>query len=66
MTENKENRFKQIGKTKFIKGSILMPENAGLRFILSINNLEGKPSNPLFPIFDKKWKKVLHQSGCIG
>ena len=62
MTENKENRFKQIGKTKFIKGSILMPENAGLRFILSINNLEGKPSNPLFPIFDKKWKKVREDS----
>lgn len=62
MTEKNENRFKPVGKTKFIKGSILNPENAGLRFILSINNLEGKPQNPLFPIFDKKWKKVREDS----
>lgn len=56
------NKFKPNGKTKVIKGSILAPENAGLRFVLSINNLAGKPENPLFPIFDKKWKRVKEDS----
>ncbi len=57
------NRFKQLGKTKVVKGSILTPENAGLRFILSVNNLVGKPDgNPLLPILDKKWKKVREET----
>lgn len=57
------NRFKVAGKTKVIKGSILYPENAGLRFVLSINNLQGKADgNPMLPIFDKKWKKVREES----
>jgi hypothetical protein len=55
-------RFQQLGKVKTIKGTILAPENAGLRFVLSINNLAGKPENPMFPIFDKKWKKVREDS----
>lgn len=54
-----KNKFQQPGKTKMIKGSILAPENAGLRFVLSINNLAGKPdNNPLYPVFEKKWPKV--------
>lgn len=61
MSDN-ENRFQLQGKTKVVKGSILTPENAGLRFILSINNMAGKPDNPLLPIFDKKWKKVKEES----
>lgn len=61
MSEN-ENKFQPQGKTKVVKGSILTPENAGLRFILSVNNLAGKPDNPLLPIFDKKWKKVKEES----
>ena len=56
------NPFKPKGKTKLIKGSILAPENAGLRFVLSVNNLAGKPDNPLFPLFDKKWKAVKTES----
>lgn len=57
------NKFQPMGKTKQINGSILMPENAGLRFILSINNTQGKPEgNPLLPTFDKKWKKVREES----
>jgi hypothetical protein len=55
-------RFQQPGKVKTIKGTILAPENAGLRFVLSVNNLAGKPENPMFPIFDKKWKKVREES----
>lgn len=57
------NRFQPQGKTKLIKGSILAPENAGLRFVLSVNNLAGKPdNNPLYPVFEKKWKKVREEA----
>lgn len=53
------NKFQPQGKTKLIKGSILNPENSGLRFVLSVNNTLGKTeSNPLLPLFDKKWKQV--------
>ena len=53
------NKFQPQGKTKLIKGSILAPENAGLRFVLSVNNTQGKvEGNPLLPLFDKKWKQV--------
>lgn len=65
MTQNNQeqvNRFQPKGKVKTIRGTILAPENAGLRFVLSINNLSGKPENPMFPIFDKKWKKVREDS----
>jgi hypothetical protein len=57
------NKFQQPGKTKVIKGSILAPENAGLRFVLSVNNLAGKPdNNPLYPLFEKKWRKVREEA----
>jgi hypothetical protein len=57
------DKFKVLGKTKVIKSSILNPHNAGLRFVLSINNLAGAPEgNPLLPLFDKKWKKVREES----
>ena len=56
------NKFQQAGKVKVITGTILNPHNAGLQFVLSINNMVGKPENPLFPIFDKKWKKVKEES----
>lgn len=55
--------FQPKGKTKVIKGTILAPENAGLRFVLSINNLAGKPDNhPLYPLFEKKWRKVREEA----
>jgi hypothetical protein len=61
--EKTVNKFQPMGRTKQIKGSILTPENAGLRFILSVNNTQGKPEgNPLLPLFDKKWKKVREES----
>ena len=57
------SKFQQPGKTKVIKGSILAPENAGLRFVLSVNNLAGKPDNhPLYPLFEKKWRKVREEA----
>lgn len=61
-TDLNVKRFQTAGKTKLIKGSILAPENAGLRFVLSITNLAGKPSSPLYPIFEKKWKKVKEEA----
>jgi hypothetical protein len=61
--KTKLNRFKNPGKTKIIQGSILAPHNAGLRFVLSVNNLAGKPDgHPLYPLFEKKWKKVREEA----
>lgn len=62
MTEQPKNKFLQPGRVKIIKGSILYPENAGLRFILNVNNMVGKAENPLYPLFDKKWKKVKEEA----
>jgi hypothetical protein len=58
-----ENRFQVQGRTKVINGSILNPHNAGLRFVLSVNNLAGKTSgHVLYPVFDKKWVKVKEEA----
>lgn len=60
---NEENRFKVQGRTKVIQGSIIAPENGGLRLVLSVTNLAGKPdNNPLYPVFEKKWKKVREEA----
>ena len=56
------SQFQVKGSVKVIKGSILTPHNAGLRFILNINNMAGKPESPLYPIFEKKWKKVREEA----
>lgn len=58
MTEQQKNKFQQPGKVKVIQGSILAPENAGLRFVLNINNMKGSPESPLYALFEKKWKQV--------
>jgi hypothetical protein len=60
--ENNVNKFQVKGKVKVIKGSILMPENTGLRFILNVNNMVGTAESPLYPLFDKKWKKVKEEA----
>jgi len=67
MTDSKENKLQSQllpqGRVKVVKGSILTPHNAGLRFILSPCNLVGKPEgNPMLPLFDKKWRKVREES----
>lgn len=56
-----KNRFQQSGRVKVIKGSILAPENAGLRFVLNVANLVGKAESPLYPLFEKKWPKVKQE-----
>jgi hypothetical protein len=60
--EETKNRFQQQGRVKVVKGSILTPENAGLRFVLNVNNMAGKAESPLYPLFDKKWKKVKEEA----
>lgn len=55
--------FQTAGRFKKINGSILAPQNAGLRFVLSVNNLSGKTDNhPLYPTFENKWKKVKEEA----
>lgn len=61
-TEATVNKFQQPGRVKLVKGSILSPENAGLRFVLNVNNTVGKAESPLYPLFDKKWKKVKEEA----
>lgn len=59
MTSDKQtNKFQQAGKVKIVKGSILNPENGGLRFILNVTNLAGKTNDPIYTVFNKKWPKV--------
>lgn len=57
-----QNKFQMQGKVKVINGSILTPENGGLRFVLNTNNLSGKVVGPLYTLFDKKWKKVREET----
>ena len=56
-----DNKFQQSGRVKVVNGSILFPENAGLRFILNVANTAGKPESPLYPVLDKKWPKVKQE-----
>ena len=56
-----KNKFQVQGRTKVINGSVLAPETAGLRFVLNIANLAGKQESPLYPLFEKKWKKVREE-----
>lgn len=55
---NTAKLFQQQGRVKVINGSILAPENAGLRFVLNVANMVGKAEGPLYPLFDKKWPTV--------
>lgn len=56
MTETKQ--FRPAGKVKTIKGTVIQPESAGLKLVLNIINTKGKAEHTLYPIFDKKWKRV--------
>jgi hypothetical protein len=59
MTE--KNKFQPAGRVKVVQGSILAPENAGLRFVLNVANMGGKAESPLYPLFEKKWPKVKQE-----
>jgi hypothetical protein len=54
----KTNNFQQSGRVKVIKGSILIPQDGGLRFILNVANMAGKVDGPMYPLFAKKWSQV--------
>ena len=53
-----ENKFVTLGKLKTLNKTILVPENAGLRLILSCCNMSGHAESPLINLLDKKWGKV--------
>ncbi len=46
------------GKSKSIKGSVLMPHYAGLRFVLNFASMNGDADGGLYNVFAKKWSKV--------
>ncbi len=58
---NTAKLFQQQGRVKVINGSILAPENAGLRFVLNVANMVGKVENPLYALFEKKWPTVKRE-----
>ena len=60
MQENKmpENKLLTHGKTKTVKGTILLPELASLRLILTPCSQAGKPDSKLHTILNKKWRTV--------
>lgn len=55
---NIAKQFQPKGRVKVINGTILAPENAGLRFVLNVANMGGKIESPLYPLFEKKWPTV--------
>ena len=51
--------FKTKGRCKTINGSVLNPENSGLRFVLLPNSIDGKTDdNVLLPVLDKRWSQI--------
>jgi hypothetical protein len=54
-------KFIQPGKVKEIVGSVVAPQNSGLRFILDIVGPSGKFDAPLDLILTKKWAKAREQ-----
>jgi hypothetical protein len=52
------NKFQQAGRVKMVKGSILTPQDGGLRLVLNVANLAGKTEGPMYSVFNKKWPKV--------
>lgn len=61
--DNKETvkKFQQPGRMKVVQGSIVAPQNAGLRFVLNVANMEGKAEGPMYPLFEKKWPTVKRE-----
>lgn len=61
--DNKDTvkKFQQPGRVKVVQGSIVAPQNAGLRFVLNVANTVGKADSPMYPLFEKKWPTVKQQ-----
>lgn len=60
-TKTEKNKFQPQGRVKVVKGSILAPENAGLRFVLNLANMGGKAEGPMYPLFEKKWPTIKRE-----
>lgn len=52
------NKFVSPGKTKTVNASVLLPENAGLRFILNVCGSDGKFDTKLEKLLAKRWLKA--------
>lgn len=48
----------QPGRTKTLKGSVLLPENAGLRLVVNLCSSEGVWETPLNLQISKKWARA--------
>lgn len=61
--DNKETvkKFQQPGRVKVVQGSIVAPQNAGLRFVLNVANTVGKAEGPMYSLFEKKWPTVKRE-----
>lgn len=51
-------KFKKQGKTKTVHGSISMPELSGLRLVLVLCSLSGKPDGDVYSVLTNKWKNA--------
>lgn len=57
------NKFKTLGKTKVIKGSVANPESNGLAFVLVDVNMAGETKETeILKVLDKKWPKARIES----
>jgi hypothetical protein len=56
--ENTAEKFARKGKLKVVKGTILLPQNGGLRMVLNPIAMTQVQSGALFDLFDKKWRQV--------
>lgn len=58
---NTAKLFQPQGRVKVIQGSIVAPQNAGLRFVLNVANTAGKAEGPMYALFEKKWPTVKRE-----
>ena len=58
---NTAKLFQPQGRVKVIQGSIVAPQNAGLRFVLNVANMVGKAEGPMYQLFEKKWPTVKRE-----
>jgi hypothetical protein len=52
------NKFAPKGRVKQVSGTILAPENAGLRFVLNLCGQDGKYEAPLDKLLSSRWAQV--------
>lgn len=55
------SNFVQKGKIKVVNGSVALPHNTGLGFVVIPCDMSGNPSSNLFSMLGKKWGKVISE-----